>query len=116
MEHSHHHSAALIEDKIVGWFSDLSKTAQGFLALVTLVVVTGTASAGAVHFFAAPDSLNHTQLQAQLKAVADRHQEYERLTGSKLNEILVEVKSLDLRLCLEQAQRDATDARLCAKK
>lgn len=101
----------------MGWFNNLSKTMQGIIAVVTIVVVTASATAATVRFVALPDALRNIDSQhtARLDRIETRHTDFEHVTDDKLDAILENVKSLDLRLCLEQAKRDDTDARRCAQ-
>lgn len=102
---------------IVGRFEQLSKTAQNLILMGTVVTVTVTASAATFRYIAIPDNLAEmdTQHSERMNAIESRQNSFESAATAKLDNILRSIKSLDLRLCLEQAFRDGTDPRECGQ-
>ncbi len=101
----------------MSWFDRLGKSAQGALAILTIIVLTVAAATASIRFIAVPAELEamdvlHTE---RMDYIEMRQESYEETTTEQLTHILKSVESLDLRLCLEQADRDETDPRLCAE-
>ena len=101
----------------MSWFDRLGKSAQGVVAIAAIIIVTVAAATASVRFIAIPGELEamdvlHTE---RMDYIEMRQESYEETTTEQLTHILRSVESLDLRLCLEQADRDQTDPRLCAE-
>lgn len=100
----------------MSWFDRLGKSAQGVVAIASIILVTVAAATASVRFIAMPGELEEMDLQhnERMDYIEMRQESYEETTTDQLEQILHSVESLDLRLCLEQADRDGTDPRLCA--
>ncbi len=101
----------------MSWFERLGKSAQGMVAIGTIIIITVAAATASVRFIAVPAELEamDTQHNERMDYIEMRQESYEETTTEQLDQILQSVESLDLRLCLEQADRDETDPRLCAE-
>ena len=100
------------------WFTDLSRTAQGIVAVLAIVSITVGASTASMRLFGMPAALEHIDLEhtIRLNAIELFDAQFEETTSDKLDDILRTVENLDLRLCLEQSTRDGNDPRLCAQQ
>lgn len=100
----------------LSWFDRLSKSAQGVVAIGTIIIITVAAATASVRFIAIPGELEEMDAQhnERMDYIEMRQESYEETTTEQLDQILQSVESLDLRLCLEQADRDQTDPRRCA--
>lgn len=101
----------------MGWFDRLGKSAQGVVAIVTIIFITVAAATASIRFIAVPAELEAMDVihNERMDYIEMRQESYEDTTTEQLTHILKSVESLDLRLCLEQADRDETDPRLCAE-
>ncbi len=101
----------------MSWFDRLGKSAQGVVAIAMIIFVTVAAATAAVRFIAVPAELEAMDVlhNERMDYIEMRQESYEETTTVQLSQILDSVESLDLRLCLEQADRDETDPRRCAE-
>lgn len=116
----------------MSWYSNLSKAAQNLVAIGTLIAVSVTSTLAASRYLGAPAALaesirdqNTDHLQrmrtidsthvARVSELEMKTEVHQSETVETLQSIDAAVRRLDLRLCLEQARRDSTDARACAE-